>query len=103
MAPALGRYTNPDLGEVAISLRGERLVLDAGELSSALRPLPTDGTGPTTYLLHDPPLSLLSQGKLGTVHFETRDGGQSQMTFAIAANLTGPGQVYAFEPLPVEA
>jgi hypothetical protein len=83
----------------SVSLRGERLVLDAGELSSELRPLPTDGASPTTYLLHDPPLSLLSQGKVGTVHFEVGSGSESQMVLAIAANPTGPERDFVFEPL----
>jgi len=99
VAPYLGRYTNPDLGEVAISLRGERLMLDAGELISELRPLPVDGAEPTTYLMHDPPLSLLSEAKVGTVHFEMASGGQPQMDLVIGANPTGPGRVYVFESL----
>jgi hypothetical protein len=61
VAPYLGRYRNPELGEVTLSLRGERLMLDAGELSSELRP-PADGDA--AYLLHDPP-SCCSPGRTG--------------------------------------
>jgi hypothetical protein len=88
---------------VTISLHGERLVLDAGELSSERRPLSADGAGPTTYLLHDPPLSLLSLGKIATVRFEVGSGGQPPMDLTIAANPTGPERVYVFEPLTGES
>ena len=98
LAPYLGRYGSPELGVVSISLRGDRLVLDATELSSELRPLQPDGAGPTTYLFHDPPLSLISEGNFGTVRF---DGGDSQprVLLSIPANPTGPERIYVFESL----
>lgn len=37
--PFLGRYLNPDLGEAELRLRRGRLVLDAGEVRTELRPL----------------------------------------------------------------
>jgi CubicO group peptidase (beta-lactamase class C family) len=37
VAPYLGRYTQPTLGEVTITWRGDRLVLDAGERATELR------------------------------------------------------------------
>jgi CubicO group peptidase (beta-lactamase class C family) len=98
VAPYLGGYASPELGEVSLSLRGDRLVLDAGELSSELRPRQTDGAGPTTYLFYDPPLSFLSEGNFGTVSFE---GGHSQprMLLDIPANPTGPERTFVFQPL----
>ncbi len=98
VAPYLGRYASPELGEVSIALRGDRLVLDAGELYSELRPLQRNGAGPTSYLFYDPPLSLMSEGNLGTVKFEGGDG-QPQVLLSIPANTTGPERIYVFESL----
>jgi CubicO group peptidase (beta-lactamase class C family) len=98
VAPFLGQFTNPDLGEVSLSLRGDRLVLDAGELSSEIRPRLTDTAGSTAYLFHDPPLSLLSEGNTTTVHFEMSATGQPQVLLTIPANPTGPERVYVFTP-----
>ncbi|HEY9470596.1 MAG TPA: hypothetical protein VIQ76_13375 [Propionibacteriaceae bacterium] len=39
----LGRYTHSTLGEVRITRRRDRIVLDAGELASELRARATDG------------------------------------------------------------
>jgi hypothetical protein len=96
VAPYLGRYRNPALGEVSISMRGSRLVLDAGELSSELRPLSDDG-GETVYILHDPPLSLFSEAYGATVRF-SGGGDAPQMTIVVPASVTGPEQLYRFEP-----
>jgi hypothetical protein len=98
VAPILGRYASPELGEVSLSFRGDRLVLDAGELSSELRPRQTDGAGPTTYLFHDPPLSLMSEGNFGTVSFEDGDA-TFRMLLSIPANPTGPERIFVFESL----
>jgi hypothetical protein len=93
--PYLGRYVHPELGDVTVALRDGRLILDAGELSSELRPGASRDTGPTVYLLFDPPLSLLSE--LGATLTFAEDAGTPQLT------LTLPGiqtleQVYVFAP-----
>jgi CubicO group peptidase (beta-lactamase class C family) len=98
VAPFLSRYASPELGVVAISLRGDRLVLDAGELSSELRPRRPSGAGLTSYLFHDPPLSLLSEGNFSTLSFEIGDS-QPRMLLRIPANPTGPERVFIFESL----
>jgi len=98
MTPYLGPYASPELGVVSIPLRGDRLVLDAGELSSELRPRETDGAGPTTYLFLDPPLSLISEGNFGTVSFENGDS-QPRMLLNIPANPTGPERIFVFESI----
>ncbi|MFN8590548.1 MAG: serine hydrolase [Thermomicrobiales bacterium] len=43
VAPYLGRYTEPELGEVTVSLRDGRLVFDTGAVRSELRPRAADG------------------------------------------------------------
>ncbi len=96
IAPYLGRYASAELGEVSLSLRGDRLVLDAGELNSELRPL-ADGGAQTVYLLHDPPLSLFSEAYGATVRFT--DGAQApRMTITVPASVTGPEQEFVFTP-----
>jgi hypothetical protein len=97
MAPYLGRYDSAELGEVSLSLRGDRLVLDAGELSSELRPL-ADGGAQSVYLLHDPPLSLFSEAYGATVRF-TGGTQAPRMTITVPASITGSEQEFVFTPL----
>jgi CubicO group peptidase (beta-lactamase class C family) len=96
IAPYLGRYDNAALGEVSVTLRGDRLVLDAGEINSELRPR-ADGGAQTVYLLHDPPLSLFSEIYGATVGFA---GGVDapRMTIVLPASVTGPEQTFVFKP-----
>jgi len=57
VAPYLGRYTNPALGDVELKLEGLKLMLDMGELSSELKPI-GDGSSPVAvYIFTDPPLA----------------------------------------------
>jgi hypothetical protein len=92
----LGRYDSAPLGEVSLSLRGDRLVLDAGQLSSELRPL-ADGGTKAVYLLYDPPLSLFSEAYGTTVSF-TGGANEPRMTIAVPASVTGPEQEFVFNP-----
>ncbi len=96
VAPYLGRYDNAELGEVSLSLRNGRLMLDTGEVNSELRPL-ADDDGEAVYLLHDPPLSLFSQAYGVTLRF----GGDAEgprITMTIPASVTGPAQEFVFTP-----
>jgi CubicO group peptidase (beta-lactamase class C family) len=96
VAPYLGRYDNARLGEVSLFLRDDRLVLDAGEFKSELRPL-ADGGAKTVYLLHDPPLSLFSEVYGATVSF-TGGVSKPRMTITVPASVTGPEQLFVFKP-----
>ena len=96
VAPYLGRYDSAKLGEVSLSLRGDRLMLDTGHLNSELRPQ-ADGGAKTVYLLHDPPLSLFSQVYGATVSF-TGGADEPRMTITVPASVTGPAQAFVFEP-----
>jgi CubicO group peptidase (beta-lactamase class C family) len=98
VAPYLGRYTQPTLGEVRITSRGDRLVLDAGELATELRARATDGPKASVYLLHDPPLSFYSEAYGATVCF-TGGVNEPRVTLTIPGNPTGPEQTYVFEPV----
>ena len=50
----LGTYMSPDLGEVVLRLRDGRLVFDAGEVRSEMRPLRTRPDPDPRYVLTDP-------------------------------------------------
>jgi CubicO group peptidase (beta-lactamase class C family)/pimeloyl-ACP methyl ester carboxylesterase len=52
IAPLLGDYKNPELGEVTVALKGQKLMLDTGTFTSELRSL-----GEAAYVLWDPPLA----------------------------------------------
>jgi len=52
IAPYLGRYTNPTVGEFALTLERDKLMLDVGTMQFELRSL---GNG--TYIGWDPPVS----------------------------------------------
>jgi hypothetical protein len=57
VAPYLGRYANPDLGEIDLRLEGAKLVFDAGEIRSELRPVQDEAGQVTAYALTDAPLT----------------------------------------------
>lgn len=96
VAPYLGRYRNEKLGEAIISLRGDRLALDAGELSSELRPRADSGET-TAYVMHDPPLSFFSEAYGVTISFRGGADGP-RMTLTVPGSVTGPKQEFVFEP-----
>jgi CubicO group peptidase (beta-lactamase class C family) len=56
VTPYLGRYANPDLGTIALLLEDGVLLVDAGSMRSALRPLLNDDGAVASYVLLDPPL-----------------------------------------------
>lgn len=56
VAPFLGSFTNQALGDITLSMAGDRLVLDAGEFAFELRPR-VDETGATDYVADGPPLA----------------------------------------------
>ena len=82
---------------MTITLRGGRLVLDAGGLASELRRRTVDLPRANVHLLHDPPLSFYSEAYGATVSFE---GGSDEprVSLTIPHNPTGPEQTYEFEP-----
>lgn len=72
VAPYLGRYTNPALGEVVLRLQDGELVLDSGEIRSELRAVVGEDGQIAGYLFIDPPLNrpdvlvILQEGADGT-------------------------------------
>jgi hypothetical protein len=59
VAPYLGRYDNPLLGEISLELRDGMLILDAGEVRSRLRPQLDEHGRVIAYVATDPPLAQL--------------------------------------------
>jgi CubicO group peptidase (beta-lactamase class C family) len=57
VAPWLGRYANPTLGEVTLSLRDGELILDTGGARSELRAVADEAGQVVAYLLIDPPFA----------------------------------------------
>jgi hypothetical protein len=97
VTPYLGRYTNPDLGEVTLALREGKLVFDIDEHRSELRPLiGADGTV-TDYLPVDPPLASFPP-ELPVV-LEQNASGEPRLVLTAKG---GPGEtdlIYPFAPV----
>ncbi len=72
IAPFLGRYENAAVGGVALALVGEEVVFNAGEVRSALWPLPDD---PSNFLFADAPLA----GAPLTVELRLGDEGRPEL------------------------
>jgi CubicO group peptidase (beta-lactamase class C family) len=87
VAPYQGRYTNPAMGDVLLSLQDGRLVLDTGGYRSELQAQVDDGGHMTGYGLADPPPG----GPGLSVTFRTGSDGRPEMV------LTAEGEVPAAE------
>jgi len=57
IAPYLGRYQHPVLGEVEVALRDGTLIFDAGEIRSEMRPQLDAAGHVVSYVFTDPPLT----------------------------------------------
>jgi CubicO group peptidase (beta-lactamase class C family) len=57
VAPFLGRYTNPALGEIVLEMEDGRLILDGGEVRSELQPVLDEAGQVAAYIFVDPPLA----------------------------------------------
>lgn len=57
VAPYLGRYTNPVLGDVTLTMQGDRLIFDAGEVRSELQAMRDEAGNVAGYIFLDPPLA----------------------------------------------
>jgi CubicO group peptidase (beta-lactamase class C family) len=70
VAPYLGRYASPALGEADLTLQDGRLIFDAGEVRSEVRPVADQAGQTVAYVFTDPPLAgptpiTLQQGPSG--------------------------------------
>lgn len=95
VAPILGSYTNPDLGEITLSLRENALMIDAGEISSRMAPLRGLPGESVRYRALDPPLAAAP----GWFTFEPGPDGSLQPILTVELVPGDPPLVYAFTPL----
>jgi CubicO group peptidase (beta-lactamase class C family) len=96
VTPYLGRYANPDLGEVALVLQGDSLIWQAGAIRSQLLPRVDDSGAVTGYLPVTPPWASNPPEAILTFE-ETDDRPKLMMTVH-----GDPGEepvVYEFEPI----
>ncbi len=96
-APFLGTFTNPDLGDLTLTLRGDTLTFASGPFRSALLPrMAVDGSV-AGYLLVDPPLSGFPPQ--GTFTFGEDADGQPQVVLTAPADAGDPDLVYVYKPV----
>ena len=88
VAPYLGRYAHPALGEVGVALRGDRLLFDAGEVRWELRPVAGEEA---TYVFYDGPAA-----GLVPMTFQEGEGGRFVMVLRMPDEAA---TTYAFEPI----
>ena len=85
--PFLGRYANEALGEIVLEMEGDRLVLDAGEFRTEIRPM-VDRSGEfDTYVAYGVPVTGLPLELVET------DDGEPSVVFGQGA------MSYVFEPV----
>ncbi|MDQ3411891.1 MAG: beta-lactamase family protein [Chloroflexota bacterium] len=99
--PFLGRYTNPDLGEMVLVLRAGALVFDAGGARSALRPRLDDAGAVANYVFIDPPWG--TNPPAMHVTFEAGGGGMPRVVLTAHADPGEADLVYWYEPVDAMA
>ena len=92
LAPFLRRYGNAALGEVELALVGEEVVFDAGEVRSALWPLPDD---PSSFLFADAPLA----GAPVTVELRRGEDGAPEVVIEGSSTPGEGNETYLFRPV----
>ncbi len=95
VAPWLGRYVHPTLGEVELALRGGALVFDAGEVRSELRGVADEAGRAVGYAFVDPPLA-------GPSPVTLRRGADGRPEVVMAVEGEG-AETYVFVPLEAGA
>ena len=96
MTPYLGRYANPDLGEVTLSLQEDVLTLDAGAVRSQLLPRIDDDGAVTGYIPVTPPWASNPPDAMFT--FEDA-GDQPKLVMSVRSDPGEENVVYVFEPI----
>jgi CubicO group peptidase (beta-lactamase class C family) len=96
VTPYLGRYANPGLGEVALSLQEGVLTLDAGAVRSQLLPRIDDDGAVTGYLPVTPPWASNPPDAIFT--FEDA-GDQPELVLSVRSDPGEEDVVYVFEPI----
>jgi CubicO group peptidase (beta-lactamase class C family) len=100
VTPYLGRYTNPELGEVALVLQGDALIWIAGAIRSQLLPRTGDDGAVTGYLPVTPPWA--SNPPEAVLTLEDA-GDRPQLVMTVRSDPGEADVVYAFEPIEMTA
>lgn len=99
--PFLGRYSNPDLGEMLLKMRGDKLYFHAAAILSEVRPrLAEDGTV-DDYLLVDPTLGNFPPQL--TLTLSQSEGGQPQIVMTASADSGDDDLVYQYDQVTTTA
>ena len=96
VTPYLGRYANPDLGEVTLSLQEDVLTLDAGAVRSQLLPQIDDDGAVTGYIPVTPPWASNPPEAMFT--FDDA-GDQPRLVMSVRSDPGEEDVVYMFEPI----
>ena len=96
MTPYLGRYANPDLGEVTLALQEDVLTLEAGAIRSQLLPRIDDDGAVTGYLPVTPPWA--SNPPDAMLTFEDA-GDRPRLVMSVRSDPGEETVVYVFEPI----
>jgi CubicO group peptidase (beta-lactamase class C family) len=100
VTPFLGRYANPDLGDMTLTLLAGQLIFEADGMRSELRPqLGADGTV-AGYLMVDPPLGGFPPQLTITLE---EAGDRPHIVITVPADLGAPDLVYPYEPVAAPA
>jgi hypothetical protein len=95
VTPYLGRYANPDLGEVTLSLREDVLTLEAGAVRSRLLPLIDADGAVTEYIPVTAPWASIPPEAMFT--FDDA-GDQPRLVMSVASDPGEENVIYVFEP-----
>ena len=100
VTPYLGRYANPDLGEVSLVLQGDSLIFIAGGLRTQLLPWLDDDGAVTGYLTVTPPWASNPPEAVLTLE---DDGDRPQLVMSVRSDPGEADVVYTFEPIEAAA
>jgi CubicO group peptidase (beta-lactamase class C family) len=100
VTPFLGRYANPDLGEVALLLQEDALIWEAGAIRSQLLPRVDDDGAVAGYLTVTPPWA--SNPPEAMLTFEDT-GDQPRLLMTVRGDPGEEAVVYTFEPIALAA
>jgi CubicO group peptidase (beta-lactamase class C family) len=96
VTPYLGRYANPELGEVTLLLQDDSLIWQAGAIRSQLLPRVDDDGAVTVYLPVTPPWASNPPDTMLT--FEDA-GDRPRLVMTVRSDPGEADVVYAFEPV----
>ena len=97
VTPFLGTFSNPDLGDLTLTLQADTLTFASGPYRSALLPQLAEDGSVAGYLLVDPPLS--GYPPQGAFTFESGSDDQPRIVLTAPADAGDPDLVYVYEPV----